>query len=265
MTAPAVTWDALTAELDRWAEAGGLIDLWWRDDDAVAATPALDRLLAIRQQAAVPLALAVIPARAEQGLADCLSGQPDIAALQHGYAHENHAGVTGKKSEFTAGRPLALRRTDLEVGRDRLQALFGARLLPVLVPPWNRAADDLLPILPDLGFAAISGFKPYADRQAAPGLIRLNTQVDPIDWHGGNPAAGAARALEAACTMLRGMRLGELPLQPVGLLTHHLRHDQTAWDFTAAFLAATRHPAARWIDAGTALAAAGPAAVTRAS
>lgn len=265
MTGPAVAWDALTAELDRWAEAGRRIDFWWRDDDAVTVTPALERLLVLQGQTAVPLALAVVPAQADQGLADCLSKHPDIVALQHGYAHENHAGVTGKKSEFPAGRPLPLRCADLKAGKDRLQSLFGARLLPVLVPPWNRAADDLLPILPGLGFAAISGFKPYADRQAAPGLIRLNTQVDPIDWHGGNPPAGAARALEAACTMLRGMRLGELPLQPVGLLTHHLRHDQAAWDFTAAFLATARHAAVRWINAAAALAVSGPAAVTRTS
>lgn len=265
MTVAAVAWSSLTAELDQWTAAGRIANFWWRDDDAVTVTPALDRLLELQREAGTALALAVIPARVDQALADRLSISPDIAALQHGYAHENHAGQTGKKSEFPASRHLATRLADLETGRNRLQTLLGPRLLPVLVPPWNRAAEDLLPHLHGLGFKAISGFKSYAARQAAPGLVWLNTQIDPIDWRGGNPAAGTARALEAACEALRAMRLGTLPVQPLGLLTHHLRHDEAVWDFTARFLTATRHPAARWIDVAAALAEAEPAAVTRTS
>lgn len=264
MTTTRGDWSSLTDELDLWKAAGALASFWWRDDDAVSVTPALDRLIALQRDNGVPLALAVIPARAESALAERLSGHPDIAALQHGYAHENHAGLSAKKSEFPVDRPLAQRHSDLEAGRERLKGLFGPQLLPVLVPPWNRAGDDLLPHLPGLGFQAISGFKSYTQRQAANGLIRLNTQVDPIDWHGGNLAAGAARALEAACDALRAMRLGTLPLQPLGLLTHHLRHDETVWEFTGGFLTATRHPAARWINVATALAE-GQAAVTRTS
>lgn len=265
MTAATVAWGSLTAELDLWKATGIVATFWWRDDDAVTVTPALDRLLALQHDNDVSLALAVIPAQAESVLAERLARSSDIAALQHGYAHENHAGLTAKKSEFPADRPLARRLADLEAGHERLKGLFGPALLPVLVPPWNRAGEDLLPHLSDLGFKAVSGFKSYAERQAAPGLIRLNTQVDPIDWHGENPAAGAARALETACDALRAMRLGMLPLQPLGLLTHHLRHDETAWDFTTGFLAATRHPGARWISVPTALAEGQTAPVTRTS
>ena len=39
----------LRHEFDRVAEAGRRIDLWWRDDDAVTDSPALDRLLDIAQ------------------------------------------------------------------------------------------------------------------------------------------------------------------------------------------------------------------------
>jgi len=265
MTAGLVDWNGLTVELDQWAAIGLVAPFWWRDDDAAAVTPALDRLLALRGETDIPLALAVIPARAEPALAERLLHNPGIVALQHGYTHENHAGLNAKKSEFPADRPLARRLADLEAGRERLKDLFGPQLLPVLVPPWNRAAADLLPHLAALGFRAISGFKPYAERQAAPGLAWLNTQVDPIDWHGGNPAAGAARALDAACEALRAMRLGTLPMQPLGFLTHHLRHDEAVWHFTTRFLAATRHPAARWIDAASALAEGETAAVTRTS
>ena len=30
-------WDILNNELDAWAASGKVADLWWRDDDAVAA------------------------------------------------------------------------------------------------------------------------------------------------------------------------------------------------------------------------------------
>lgn len=265
MTAAVADWRILTAELDQWTAAGLVASFWWRDDDAVAVTPALERLLALRVKTGIPLALAVIPARAEPSLAELLSRSLEIAALQHGYVHENHAGVSAKKSEFPPDRPLAQRLADLRAGRERLKGLFGAQLQPVLVPPWNRAGEDLLPHLSALGFQAISGFKSYAERQAAVGLIRLNTQVDPIDWRGGNPADGAARALEAARDALRAMRLGTSPLQPLGLLTHHLRHDEAVWDFTAGFLAAARHPAVLWIDVASTLAQGATGTVMRTS
>ena len=49
-------WPDLAVELDRWEEAGRIARLWWRDDDAVASTPRLDRLLQIAGGGAVYLA-----------------------------------------------------------------------------------------------------------------------------------------------------------------------------------------------------------------
>lgn len=254
-------WADLQAELDRWAAVGRVADLWWRDDDAIAVTPALDRLFGLHHRFGAPLALAVIPARAQPGLAERLATLPGIAALQHGFAHQNHASAPAKKSELPAERPLLQRLDDLRAGDSRMKDMFGSSLLPVLVPPWNRMADDLLPALSALGFIAVSGFKSRPGYWAGENLAWLNTHVDPIDWHGGNAAIGAAWALHAACAMLRAMRLGELPLQPLGLLTHHLRHDEAIWDFIARFLEITRHPAARWVDTATALGVGRPANV----
>jgi hypothetical protein len=43
-------------------------------------------------------------------------------------------------------------------------------------------------------------------------------------------------------------------MQPIGLLSHHLRHDGAGWDFLARFLTQTAaHPAVRWLDAAAAL------------
>src|SRR6185503_10933091 len=86
-----MSWDALDAELERWRAAGRVATFWWRDDDAVTDTPALRRLLELRASLDVPLALAVIPANADAALAALVP--PEVAVLQHGFAHRNHAPV----------------------------------------------------------------------------------------------------------------------------------------------------------------------------
>ncbi|HYC14539.1 MAG TPA: hypothetical protein VEC75_09825, partial [Stellaceae bacterium] len=81
-------WSDLEAELDRWSGAGRQATFWWRDDDAVAATAALARLLALAEGA--PLALAVVPGNAEPSLAAALAGAPSVRVVQHGWRHLNH-------------------------------------------------------------------------------------------------------------------------------------------------------------------------------
>lgn len=254
MSAAPAAWEALTAELDLWAAAGRTAYFWWRDDDAVETTPALDRLLNLQGRSGIPLALAIIPARAQDSLVSRLSGRPGIAALQHGLAHENHAIAPEKKSEFPTTRPLSERLSDLRRGQALMRAQFSDRLLPLFVPPWNRLGTDLLPGMTAAGLSAVSGFAPRKTYWAAPGLAWLNTHIDPIDWHGTDNPAAAHRSLAAAAAHLRAMRLGEMSEQALGLLTHHLRHDDTIWEFMTVFLAMTgSHPAVRWLDAQAAL------------
>lgn len=246
-------WRALTDELDRWASEGRTAFFWWRDDDAVTVTPALERLIGVHRTADIPLALAVIPAQAQPALAERLKSEPQIAALQHGYSHHNHADPAEKKSEFPAGRVLADRLSDMQAGHALLERLFDTRLLPVFVPPWNRLAPDGLPAMPALGYLAVSAFQARRSYWAAPGLAILNTHIDPIDWHGGDNCAAVERCLAATCTHLRAMRAGEQDMQPLGLLTHHLRHDEPIWSFVAKFLHTASHSAVRWLDTTAAL------------
>src|SRR6202165_821517 len=136
-----VKWPDLMAEFDRWEEAGKIATLWWRDDDAVRPTARLGRLLSIAS--GVPVSLAVIPADAQQELAQWLAQyrrsapEASVAVLQHGWRHLNHSGGE-KKSEFPAGRPRPEVASELASGRARLSDLFGTRAQPVLVPPWHR-------------------------------------------------------------------------------------------------------------------------------
>ena len=61
-------WQPLVEELARWQRAGRKAELWLRDDDAVDPTPALDRLLDLTGEFAVPVTLAVIPALTDEKL-----------------------------------------------------------------------------------------------------------------------------------------------------------------------------------------------------
>ena len=63
-------WQALHEELDRWAQAGRTATFWWRDDDAVDVTPALERLLTQAADHGLTIGLAVIPAQVTEALAE---------------------------------------------------------------------------------------------------------------------------------------------------------------------------------------------------
>ncbi|MFO1079804.1 MAG: polysaccharide deacetylase family protein [Reyranellaceae bacterium] len=222
------SWPALRDEARRWQEAGRVADLWWRDDDAAETDPALDRLLALRDRVGAPLALAVVPARATEALAAGLAGQPDLDILQHGYGHQNHAPPVEKRCELGPHRPAMVVLGELGTGWLALERLFGARALPVLVPPWNRIAPGLVPTLPEIGYHGLSTFGPRRVRRL-PALIEINAHVDVIDWKGGRGFVGVDVAVTALVRALSHAR--EISAEPVGLLSHHLAMDAQSWDF----------------------------------
>jgi hypothetical protein len=224
-------WDSLARECDAWASGGRRIELWWRDDDAVQDTPALRRLLKL---AAVPLSLAVIPARLEPSLPALLKRHGSVSVLQHGFDHANRAPAGAKKSEFPATRPWEEVGGDLQQGRDRLAAAFGAQFVPALTPPWNRIDAGHAARLQDLGYRGLTA---YLARKSAKvgGVTRVNTHVDVIDWQGTRRFLGLAPTLELMTRHLAAKRSGAAdPSEPTGLLTHHLVHDTETWDFLGA-------------------------------
>ena len=240
-------WAALEAELDIWQAAGRTAIFWWRDDDAIAVTPALDRLLALAE--GIPLALAVIPGRAEPSLAERLGRAPDAAVLQHGWRHINHAPAGERKSELSAHRPQSERLHELRLGRERLRSLFGARALGVLVPPWNRIGPDLVPRLPEIGIHGISVAGPRQAAAPAAGLQAINTHVDLVDWRGSRAFIGESAALGLVLRHLRSRFLGSVDArEPTGILTHHLLQDAPAEQFLRRLIATVRqHPSARFV------------------
>src|SRR6185437_352379 len=251
-------WPDLVAELDRWGETGHVASLWWRDDDAVAPTPELTALLQVAGTA--PVALAVIPAEASRELPSFLDNAPQLAVLQHGWRHTNHAAAHAagaKKSEFPAGRAEAAVVEELAAGRARLERLFGQRALPVLVPPWNRFAAEFVPLLTKTG---IRGLSSMASRRAAalpPDIVSMDVHLDLVAWKDDRRFIGTAAALTSLIGHLQARRLGQAVRGAVtGVLTHHLVMDRAGTGFLDR-LAATveRHSAARWANAAELLAA----------
>lgn len=244
MTSP---WQSFADELSRWQDTGRVVDFWWRDDDATRPAAALTRLTTLAVQAQVPLGLAVIPDSADPALfADLAAG---IAVLQHGFDHRNRAADGEKKTEFSAteARDSALHR--IAMGRARLQALAGARLLPVLVPPWNRFPAALVPCLADLGFRGYSTFAPRVAAQPADSVRQVNTHVDLIAWRLGRGFVGEERALAEASGHLAARRTGAVDAtEPTGWLTHHACHDEALWSFLARLFKETSDRAGvRWL------------------
>jgi hypothetical protein len=255
-----MTFAALEAELDCWSARAQRATLWWRDDDACRATPALVRMLAIAASHSVPLALAVIPARLCGDLVNALVETPRCTVLQHGYEHRNHAPAGERSCELCAHRPVAASAVELVRGRDALRSAFAAQFLPVLVPPWNRIAPEVVATLAELGYCGLSTFAPRIAASAAPGLAQCNAHVDPIAWRHGRVFIGedeAAARLATHLALRRQIRVD--PAEPTGLLTHHLDFDDAAWRFVERLLARTlAHPAVDWVSAAVAFGRAGP-------
>ena len=125
-------WRPLKNALERWRAAGRRPDFWLRDDDAVAPTPALERLLGLTEQFEVPLMLAVIPAHAGGELAGAIAGRPTVTPVVHGWSHENHA------------PPARRSRNSACIGRLRLSWRTGAwvreSIAACLANAWRRCS-----------------------------------------------------------------------------------------------------------------------------
>jgi hypothetical protein len=240
-------WPDLVDEFDRWSAAGRVATLWWRDDDAVRATPQLEFLL--RLAGGVPVALAVIPALALPELAAALAKSRPVAVLQHGWRHVSRAG-DGKKSEYPSGRSAAAVAAEIAAGAARLAALFGSCALPIFVPPWNRFAAEFLPLLLHGGIAGLSTLaRPSAPTLPA-GLAGIDVHLDLVAWRGDRGFIGTAAALGGLIDRLRAQRGAGRAAGPIGILTHHLILDGATATFLERLIALTAsHEAVRWAEA----------------
>jgi len=227
---PTIDWSPLNAALERARDQDCPIRFWWRDDDAVADTCALDRLLTLARRYNAGIGLAVVPRDLQASLASRLENESSAFALVHGWSHENHAPPESKKAEFGAHRPAETMVADAQRALQVARQHLGPKLLPVFVPPWNRIASALIPHLPRLGFAGLSTF---TDRRVAfpvPGLLQINTHVDPIDWRGTRSAVEPQRMIAGLAGAIERRVAGAYDRdESFGFLAHHLVHDEVIW------------------------------------
>jgi hypothetical protein len=202
------------------------LTIWWRDDDAVSSSPALQRLLAIKRRWAIPLALSVIPMRVDMTLASAIQEVQNLDVLVHGYAHANNAAPGSHKAEFAAGREVPAMRAELAQGLGALRVVV-PHCLPVFVPPWNQIPTELWPELTAAGYRGLSAWGAEDRWPKLPSLVIANAHIDVIAWReGGRPKTTAELIDELSAILASGRHANG---RPIGVLTHHLQMPDAAF------------------------------------
>lgn len=212
--------DELRQELDA---AGHGVDFFFRDDDAGWSNERLFELLDLFERHSLPIDVAAIPEALTSGIAAelrlRLEARPGALAIhQHGFAHQNHEPMERRKCEFGLAREPSLQQSDIELGKRRLNDLFGPLVRPIFTPPWNRCSSATGECLRRAGFRILS-----RDVTAQPlnldGLIELPVT---IDWFA--RARGIRVSLEElGAALAAGVRAAA----PVGVMFHHALMDET--------------------------------------
>jgi hypothetical protein len=241
-------WDRVRAELDLWRTQKKVAQFWWRDDDAQDTSDQLTAMLAVARVFDVTIGLSAIPSKVSRRLAPALAQEGAAQLLVHGFAHENHARKGQAKREFGGARALDDVLAELSGGLAMARDAFGKRVLPVLVPPWNRILPSALPHLPKLGYRGISTWKPRLKAYPVKGLLQINTHLDVIDWRRGRVIKDERLIASLLLRKLRWRREDRTRAsEPLGLLTHHAYWSPEKERVVVRLLEATReHPAVRW-------------------
>ncbi|MFZ0266744.1 polysaccharide deacetylase [Caulobacter sp.] len=225
-------------ELARWKASGRAPVFWWRDDDARRPTPALDRLLALSVRFQAPITLAAVPDGDIAALARACRAIPGAELAIHGFRHENRAPPGWPSGEVNDLDHLADVLSDLDVA---IGVFRRAGVTPRLfVPPWNNAHSILKQAL---GLRGV-GLSGYGDLRGEAEPDRLDAHLDVMRWKPEPRFKGAVRFLLRTRRLLAERRVKAMWDEPLGLLTHHLDHDEATWRFLEAFLPVAR-PIAR--------------------
>lgn len=214
----------LSAELEHWYSANREPRLFWRDDDCVAVTDALDQLGTFANQLNIPILLAIIPSLAQPSLSPWLAEHRFFDPALHGYAHRNYAPSDEKKQELGHHRPISAVLKELNQGKLHLEHLLGRDLFPFLVPPWNRISSDVAGRITEIGMAGISAF---SWTETTPLVPHLNCHIDLINWRDQRKAKSLVLLVDEFIAALGQARLNGY--KPIGILSHHRVHETAHW------------------------------------
>jgi hypothetical protein len=239
-------WEGARRELDCWAEQGLKAAFWVRDDDAVRTSDPLARLHELAETHDIAIGLAVIPAELHPSLPQYVSQHRQrFYPMCHGWRHINHARAGHRPAEFGPERPISALVDDARLAYRAFRRHFG-EVDVVFVPPFGRISRALVRTLPGIGFSGLSGAAGWLERKLLHlsdwnirlptigssrrrGVPRLDVQIDPIDWRE-RTACDPALISQALVRCLRARRNGLVASSlPIGLVTHHLDHDESVW------------------------------------
>ena len=192
------------------------IDFFFRDDDVGWANDEFRALIACFRRHSVPIDIAAIPSALTAEFAGEISALHDDAPAlvgihQHGFSHTNHE-VFGRKCEFGTSRTRQEQYSDIQLGKMKLEAMFGSALDPIFTPPWNRCTEITGECLRELGFRVLSR-DATAPSLALAGLDELPIS---IDWFA--KKNGARLSFECLGALLAN-RVKQR--QRIGIMLHH--------------------------------------------
>jgi len=192
------------------------INFFFRDDDVGWANDEFRALLACFRGQSLPLDLAVIPTALSAEFAEEIRAAHDEAPAlvgihQHGFSHTNHE-VLGRKCEFGVSRTQEEQYWDIQLGKMKLDAMFGFAFDPIFTPPWNRCTEITGECLKELGFRVLSR-DATAPSLGLSGLKELPTS---IDWF-------AKKNGERLSFQSLGMLIADTVKQKqhIGIMLHH--------------------------------------------
>lgn len=166
----------------------------------------------------------MIPDGDRAPLHEGLKSTTHVIVGQHGVDHVNRRPPGAPPSEYAEDVSAATMAGLIRTQRTRLEA---AGLSPAFfTPPWNRIQPGLAEAVALAGFQALSAGE---------------DSVDVLRWKGGPRFKGAWAVLRALRRKLAERRAAGEFHRPVGLLTHHLDHDEPTWRFLNRLLP--------WLDA----------------
>lgn len=239
----------LADEFALWAAEDRQVRLFLRDDDAVSDTAALRKLSTMCQNNSAPLLLAAIPKYSDKSLARLVKKTSLFTPAVHGYAHVSHSPTSEKPCELDHFRPLEIVLEEMSKAREILSVLFDRDISSLLVPPWNRIHDEVLPHIAGSGFSGISA---HGWMNGPPLVPTVNVHIDIMHWSGGVVGRSREWIYRELCINLETAR--KSGWKPIGILTHHLVHDDQAWDSLDAIFEVTKTVDAKWIEADSLLA-----------
>lgn len=259
-------WREVLNELDLWSNRGLRATFWVRDDDAYELSAQLERLYDLAEQYKLNIGLAVIPGKLSSGFADALAHMKErFHPMCHGWIHANY-GRRDAPSEFGRERPFSILLSDASQAYKVFSEYFG-QINAAFVPPYNHITRGLRNALRGVGFAAVSmgpsflelkilrinsilPWMPVVKIPVDSSIPRFDTHIDVLDWQ--RMTARESRAVAADIVgNLRLRRKGFLsPGHPIGLLTHHLVHDEHVWRLCReVFDSICSHKAAKFLNA----------------